>query len=73
MRTPIRDFVHCRFADAGRRWVWLRSPRPASANLHNQRRKRLLDRETIAGLLLAGLLTCLLHRGGTVKVCHKRL
>jgi len=24
--SPFRDFVHCRFADAGRRWVWLRSP-----------------------------------------------
>jgi hypothetical protein len=24
--SPIRDFVHCRFADAGRRWVWLRFP-----------------------------------------------
>src|SRR5262249_9970749 len=23
--SPFRDFVHCRFADAGRRWVWLRS------------------------------------------------
>ena len=24
--APFRDFVHCRFADAGRRWVWLRFP-----------------------------------------------
>ena len=24
--SPIRDFVHRRFADAGRRWVWLRFP-----------------------------------------------
>ena len=24
--SPFRDFVHCSFADAGRRWVWLRSP-----------------------------------------------
>jgi hypothetical protein len=24
--SAFRDFVHCRFADAGRRWVWLRSP-----------------------------------------------
>src|SRR4029450_9425111 len=25
--SPFRDFVPCRFADAGRRWVWLRHPR----------------------------------------------
>jgi hypothetical protein len=24
--SAFRDFVHCRFADAGRRRVWLRSP-----------------------------------------------
>jgi hypothetical protein len=24
--SAFRDFVHCRFADAGRRWVWLRFP-----------------------------------------------
>ena len=36
--SPFRDFVHRRFADAGRRWVWLRHPRPASANLHRRGR-----------------------------------
>jgi hypothetical protein len=29
--SPIRDFVHCRFADAGRRLVWLRFP---TAGIH---------------------------------------
>ena len=37
--SPFRDFVHCRFADAGRRWVWLRSP-TAGIRKPSQRRTR---------------------------------
>ena len=43
---------------------------PKDRSGSNERRKRLLDQGTIAGLLLPGLLTCLLHRGGTVIVCQ---
>jgi hypothetical protein len=39
--VPIfRDFVHCRFADAGRWCAWLRPSWPASANLYKTRRVR---------------------------------
>jgi len=38
--AAFRDFVHCRFADAGRCCVWLRPRRPASANLHSMRLMR---------------------------------
>jgi hypothetical protein len=50
--SPIRDFVHCRFADAGRRWVWSRFPRPASANLYIKRPSWRPDKgEFLAALL----------------------
>jgi hypothetical protein len=44
--AAFRDFVHCRFADAGRCCVWLRPRRPASANLHS---KRLMQRSKQRG------------------------
>jgi hypothetical protein len=37
----FRDFVHCRFADAGRWCAWLRPSCPASANLYMNCRERL--------------------------------
>jgi hypothetical protein len=37
---PFRDFVHCRFADAGRRWVWLRYP---TAGIRNPLQIRASD------------------------------
>jgi hypothetical protein len=45
-RSPRHgDFVHCRFADAGRRWVWLRSPtagirKPSQQRTNGRRQSR---------------------------------
>jgi hypothetical protein len=49
--SPFRDFVHCSFADAGRRWVWLRSPTAGIRKPSHNRPFGVSDEadETIAG------------------------
>jgi len=76
--SPFRDFVHCRFADAGRRCVWMRSPRPASANLHKFCRATGLDKTATFLPLLPQLRTspfaladCRVGRDVTTPTPHR--
>src|SRR5215831_8287704 len=48
--SASRDFVHCRFADAGRRWVWLRSPTAGIRKPSQKPNKTTADDQEVCAL-----------------------